>query len=255
MPTQKRTVVAGEEYVREEQHKKCPKVSPRKGKGKASTLHALGCIGVDTDKKRKKGKKRKVGTKRVRLDSSLEEEEGSLEEAEEEEEQDTDEEESGSEEEDEEEEDEDEEGCSSKMKKKKAAAKRGKGSIGWQGCESGKGKKSKKKKREERVPPAGAVIAPPTVFTDPDRINKRKFEEKKWRQRKAEGQFEEVMNELGLIDVDVATWRQLTPIQLENHQSWWYKELIKFRTVLQEKDQPKNVVVKSKEDYDKTVKK
>eukprot|EP00961_Rhodomonas_salina_P126863 1709898-Rhodomonas_salina.1 len=63
------------------------------------------------------------------------------------------------------------------------------------------------------------------------------------------------MNELGLIDVDVATWRQLTPIELENYQSWLYEALIKFCTVLEEKDQPKNVKVKSKEDYDKTVKK
>eukprot|EP00961_Rhodomonas_salina_P217071 2933017-Rhodomonas_salina.1 len=94
MPPQKRAVVSGTDKKPEcmEPHSKRPKHSPRKGKGKASSLHAVGGIGVEKvkmGKKRKKGKKGKVGKKRGRLDSE-EEEEGSSEEADDEEEEDAD---------------------------------------------------------------------------------------------------------------------------------------------------------------------
>eukprot|EP00961_Rhodomonas_salina_P037546 504615-Rhodomonas_salina.1 len=107
---------------------------------------------------------------------------------------------------------------------------------------------------KQGVQPENAVIAPQSVVTDPDRMNKRKFDTKKKRQSKAGGEFKEVMNELGLINVDVETWRQLTRIELENSQSWQCKALIKFCTALEEKENLKNVIMKSKEDYEKTVK-
>eukprot|EP00961_Rhodomonas_salina_P130305 1754544-Rhodomonas_salina.1 len=47
MPPEKRANVSGTLYQRMEQHPKRPKHSPRRGKGNARSLHAVGGLGVE----------------------------------------------------------------------------------------------------------------------------------------------------------------------------------------------------------------